>query len=88
MIGLSYHIPSKFEGNNLMESITEQKVLERNIFAFYLSANDVDESEIIFGWIDSSKYIGKLSWYPIANKLYWSIKIDDIRVSVLAAANP
>lgn len=82
MIGLSYHIPSKFEGNNLVENIMAQHVLKRDVFAFYLSANEYDESEIIFGWIDDSKYTGDLKWYPVSNKLYWSIKIDDIRVII------
>jgi hypothetical protein len=39
-----------------------------------------EESELIFGWIDHSKYIAPLKWYPVVNKYFWSMALDDIKV--------
>lgn len=65
----------------LFENIMSQKLLEQNVFAFYMSMNANEDSELIFGWIDGSRYIGEMQWYPVVNKLFWSIELDDIKVS-------
>jgi hypothetical protein len=46
-----------------------------------MSINDEEESELIFGWIDHSKYIGELKWYPVLSKYFWSIKLTDVKVN-------
>lgn len=62
----------------LFDTIMKQKLLNKNVFAFYMAMNNVEDSELVFGWYDESKIEGPLIWYPVVNKLFWSIKLDDI----------
>lgn len=41
--------------------------------------SDSDKSELLFGDIDKSKYIGEIKWHPVIDKLFWSLKLDDIK---------
>ncbi len=41
--------------------------------------NPEDESELLFGKYDHSKFVGNINWHPVINKLFWSIKLDDIK---------
>lgn len=51
----------------------DQKLLEKNVFAFHMSMNDKEDSELIFGWIDPKRYIGEMKWYPVVYELFWAI---------------
>jgi hypothetical protein len=66
----------------LFDSMMTQKLLPMNVFAFYYSLNDEEPSELIFGWIDSSRYIGELKWYPVISKYFWSVRLTDVKVII------
>jgi cathepsin D len=38
-----------------------------------------DESELLFGKYDPAKFIGEIQWHPVVDKLFWSLKLDDIK---------
>ncbi len=38
-----------------------------------------DESELLFGSYDPTKFIGNLNWHPVVDKLFWSLRLDDIK---------
>jgi hypothetical protein len=57
----------------LFDTMMEQDLLNMNVFAFYMSLNPNENSELIFGWIDSSRYVGDLKWYPVVDQFFWSI---------------
>lgn len=46
-----------------------------------MSLNEDEDSELIFGWIDHTKYIGEMKWYNVVHKYFWSIKLDDIKLN-------
>lgn len=48
-----------------------------------MSMNDREDSELIFGWIDESRYTGEMKWYPVKSKLFWSIELTDIKVLII-----
>lgn len=48
-----------------------------------MSLNEHEESELIFGWIDKTKYVGDLKWYPVINKFFWSIALDEVKVNFI-----
>lgn len=79
IIGLAYPAMGEGISTPLFDTMMAQKVLKQNVFAFYMSMNDEEPSELIFGWIDSSKFYGELKWYPVVNKLFWSLKLDDVK---------
>lgn len=43
-------------GDPLFDSIMKQNLMSRNVFAFYMSMNEHEPSELIFGWIDYSRF--------------------------------
>jgi len=46
-----------------------------------MSLNEKEPSELIFGWIDHSRYYGSLVWYPVVDKFFWTIELDDIKLN-------
>ena len=51
------------------------------MFAFYLTnKNEGMESDITFGYYDTSKFMGKIVWHPIVFEYMFGIKLDDIKI--------
>jgi cathepsin D len=64
------------------DQLMAKNALERNVFSFYMSYNpfdNTDQSEMIFGFIDHSRFVGELHWNPVLTREFWSIKLDEIR---------
>jgi len=38
------------------------------------------ESDITFGYYDTSKFTGKINWHPIVFEYMFGIKLDDIKI--------
>lgn len=70
-------------GTPLFDSMMQQKLLNKNVFAFYMSLCKEEKSELVFGWYDDTKYTGPMTWHPVVYKYFWSLKLDDIKVSNL-----
>ncbi|GAA5854115.1 hypothetical protein JCM8547_008234 [Rhodosporidiobolus lusitaniae] len=75
--------PTFFEGLITAGSVSQQ------VFSFYMqrAKDSTDKSkgtiaggELTIGGIDSSKYTGSLTYYPVASKSYWSINSDGVSV--------
>lgn len=63
------------------DAIMNAELIERNVFAFYMSMNpDLEDSEVTFGSYDRDRFYGEISWHPVINKLFWSLKLNDIRI--------
>lgn len=82
IIGLAYPGLSAMNSTPLFDSMMQQNLIAQNVFAFFLSVDDTEESELIFGWIDHTKYTGDLQWYPVVYKSFWTLKLDDIKVNI------
>lgn len=46
---------------------------------FYYSLNEDTDGQISIGWIDESKYKGKIYYYDVIDKYYWTIALTDIK---------
>ena len=44
----------------------------------------MDQSELLFGSYDKDKFIGNINWHPVIDKLFWSLKLDDIKYNGVA----
>jgi hypothetical protein len=64
----------------VFDNIINQHLLKKNIMSFYYSVNENTEGEITLGYIDPNRFTGKLSYFPVVDKFYWTIKMDDIRI--------
>lgn len=85
IIGLAYpSMAAKFSTGKhvpLFDSIIKNKLLENNVFAFYLG-KDPSVSTLTFGWADKSKFSGPLNWHPVRNQVFWSLKLTKVTVEV------
>lgn len=85
--GLAYPMMSNTGdklGPPLFDSLIQQKLLAQNVFAFYMSlCAEEQKSELAFGWYDEQRYTGPIVWHPVVHKYFWSLKLEDIKVSVL-----
>ena len=68
-------------GTPFFDSIMKEGLLKNNIFSFYMFTNAKDNSELWFGEYDNSKFTGDIQWHPVVDKLFWSMKLDDIKVN-------
>jgi saccharopepsin len=55
----------------------KQGLIDEPVFSFYL-ADENDQSEAVFGGIDTSKYDGKVTYIPLRRKAYWEVDLDSI----------
>jgi hypothetical protein len=70
----------------MFDNMIKQKLLQDNLFAFFLTSKMDEEmegldSELTFGYYDKSKYTGDMVWHPILHKLMFGIQLDDIKVN-------
>lgn len=63
-----------------------QNVLKSNLFAFFM----IDQSkewqtgikpELTFGYYDKSKYVGQLDWHKVKRRMFFGLRLDDIKVN-------
>ena len=79
LIGISY--PDESEPNgNLFENMIEQKLLARNIIGYYIN-DEKKIGSITFGFLEDSKYKGKLHRVPVIGDHRWTIKVDEILIN-------
>ena len=63
------------------DTMMEQNLVDANIFAFYLSMNpERDDSELTFGYFDYDRFVDPLRWHHVVDKLFWSLRLTDVRV--------
>ena len=46
-----------------------------------MAMTDKDQSELLFGDYDQDKFTGNISWHPVVDKLFWSMRLNDIKVN-------
>ncbi|KAI5727196.1 hypothetical protein M8J76_015912 [Diaphorina citri] len=63
-------------------NIIQQKLLEKNVFGFYLNRNASDENggEIMFGGVDKDKFVGDITYSPVSRKGYWQFGVESIKI--------
>ena len=82
IVGMAY---KEFAEPNVVpffDSLMDSGIMGKNVFAFHMSMNpDHEESELMLGAWDDSRYSGDLVWHPVEHKLFWSIALDDVQVN-------
>ncbi|KAH0537448.1 Vacuolar protease A [Glutinoglossum americanum] len=61
-------------------NMINQKLLDEPVFGFYLDNTDQggENSEAIFGGINTDHFSGKLTKIPLRRKAYWEVDLDSI----------
>ena len=67
-------------GKPLFDTMIEQKVLNKNVFAFFMSLCEEEKSELTFGWYDDSKIKGNIQWHDVIYQFFWALELNDVKV--------
>jgi saccharopepsin len=83
IIGMGYSTISINGVPTPFENMLAQGLVDRGMFAFYFSTikdgtSPKGSSEIIFGGYNPDRFTGPISWYPVINKGYWEIGVDNV----------
>lgn len=79
ILGLAYPSMAAYGVTPVFDSIINDKLLKNNIMTFYYSYNENTDGQITLGYIDPLKFSGDIKYYPVTDKFYWAIKLDDIK---------
>jgi hypothetical protein len=71
IIGLAYPSMASSRGTPLFDNMINQGLLNKNVFSFFMSLNEHEDSELCFGWYDESKFEGPIIWYPVIHQFFW-----------------
>ncbi|KAJ8245490.1 hypothetical protein GJAV_G00271290 [Gymnothorax javanicus] len=83
VLGLGYPSLSEEMATPVFDNLLAQKLVDKPIFSFYLSRkkNTAEpEGELLLGGLDEALYTGNLTWVPVAQKGYWQIVIDNVKL--------
>uniref|UniRef100_A0A8C7HLT6 Gastricsin-like n=1 Tax=Oncorhynchus kisutch TaxID=8019 RepID=A0A8C7HLT6_ONCKI len=81
ILGLSYPSISAGQETPVMDNMMSQNLLQANIFAFYLTSDGQQGSELSFGGVDNTKYQGQIYWTPVTSQTYWQIGIQGFQIN-------
>ncbi len=79
ILGMSYPEMAAFGITPVFDNLMKSKLLKENMFTFFYSWNENVDGQITFGYIDDTKYKGDIKYYPVVEKFYWTIELDDIK---------
>lgn len=66
----------------VFDSMMQQKLLENNIFSFYLNRNPESQpgGELLLGGTDPQYYTGNFNYVNVTRKAYWEVHMDQLNV--------
>ncbi|EMS45559.1 Aspartic proteinase [Triticum urartu] len=82
ILGLGFPEISVGSAPPIWQSMQEQKLIEKDIFSFWLN-RDPDASvggELVFGGVDKKHYKGKHTYVPVTRKGYWQFDMGDLLI--------
>ena len=78
IVGLAYPAFAEEGVVPFFDSLMDAGILGKKVFSFHMSMNPEEESELMLGAWDDTKFEGDLVWHNVEHKLFWSIQLDDI----------
>ena len=80
LIGMAYPTFAEPGVTPLFDGLMASNQLADDVFSFYLSYNPDEGSEMLLGGWDNTKFTGDIVWHDVVHKLFWSVKLDDVKV--------
>jgi len=62
------------------DTVIDQKLLEKNEFAFFLNVDRTRPSALLWGGIDPDLYHGDIKMFPVVQPHYWSLELVDFKM--------
>ncbi|KAM9302284.1 cathepsin D-like [Gastrophryne carolinensis] len=82
ILGMAYPLISVDGVPPVFDNIMQQKLVDDNIFSFYLNRNPESQpgGELLIGGTDPKYYTGSFNYVNITRKAYWEIRMDQVTV--------
>ncbi|PIO38620.1 Cathepsin D [Aquarana catesbeiana] len=82
ILGMAYPRISVDSVPPVFDNIMQQKLIENNIFSFYLNRDPESQpgGELLLGGTDPKYYTGNFNYLNVTRKAYWEIHMDQIDV--------
>jgi hypothetical protein len=61
-------------------NVIDQHALKHNEFAFYFSRDNPTANALLWGGVDHQFYTGNLTYFPVVDPYYWSLKLLRLRI--------
>ncbi|KAM9556140.1 cathepsin D [Guaruba guarouba] len=83
ILGMAFPRISVDKVTPFFDNIMEQKLIEKNIFSFYLNRDPTAQpgGELLLGGTDPKYYSGDFSWVNVTRKAYWQVHMDAVDVA-------
>lgn len=78
ILGLAYDTISVNKIVPPFYKMIEQGLLDENLFAFYLGADESNGGEATFGGVDPDHFEGSIVYAPVRRKGYWEVALNKI----------
>lgn len=78
IVGLGYPDLAIPGINPVLDSLMKGKSLKKNIIGFSFNK---EGGKTTFGYVDKNAYKGKIDYYKVIDKYYWTIEIKDIQLN-------
>ncbi|XP_048401640.1 cathepsin D-like isoform X2 [Stegostoma tigrinum] len=82
ILGLAYPQISVDGVDPVFDNIMRQKLLQRNVFSFYLNRNPDTQpgGELLLGGTDPKYYTGEFFYLNVTRQAYWQVQMDNIAI--------
>ncbi|NWS97983.1 CATD protein, partial [Mionectes macconnelli] len=82
ILGMAFPRISVDQVTPFFDNIMQQKLIEKNIFSFYLNRDPSAQpgGELLLGGTDPKYYTGEFRWMNVTRKAYWQIHMDSVQV--------
>jgi hypothetical protein len=81
ILGLGYPAIAADKVTPIFDYIMQRKLVAKDVFSMYLDSKaGTDNSMIVLGGVDSAHYTGEMTYTPVTQQTYWSIKVEDFAV--------
>ncbi|XP_073514863.1 cathepsin D-like [Phyllobates terribilis] len=82
ILGMAYPRISVDGAPTVFDDIMDQKLVDNNVFSFYLNRNPDSEpgGELLLGGTDPAYYTGDFNFLNVTRKAYWQIRMDQLGV--------
>ncbi|KAG8995137.1 hypothetical protein FRB90_000253 [Tulasnella sp. 427] len=87
LMGLGFPDNAVSQQTPFFNNLAQAGQLASNMFSFFMTRNDKAGSELCFGCMDTTKFTGELSFFPLdptatnGTQLFWNIASDGVTVN-------
>ncbi|XP_072306182.1 pepsin A-like [Eucyclogobius newberryi] len=81
ILGLAFQSIASDNVVPVFNNMISQNLVSEPLFSVYLSSDEQQGSEVVFGGVDSTYFTGSITWIPLSSATYWQINMDSVTIN-------